>query len=140
MIVQAIKKLFVYPWILVIAAGFSSQTASQAVDYFVFTSSRGNGEDGLNLALSTNGYHWEVLNQDRSFLKPEVGAYKLMRDPCLRRGPDGVFHLVWTVGWREPRVCGYASSTDLLHWSEQRALPVMAHESQARNVWAPELF
>lgn len=62
-----------------------------------------------------------------------------MRDPSIWRGPDGVYHMVWTVSWRE-RGIGYASSTDLVHWSEQKYLPVMEHEPQAVNCWAPELF
>jgi hypothetical protein len=28
-----------------------------------------------------------------------VGAYRIMRDPCLAEGPDGTFHMVWTSGW-----------------------------------------
>jgi len=63
-----------------------------------------------------------------------------MRDPCLAQGPDGTFHLVWTVGWRDARVFGYASSRDLLRWSEQKAVPVMEDAPDAVNVWAPELF
>ncbi|HEY5913245.1 MAG TPA: glycoside hydrolase family 43 protein [Verrucomicrobiae bacterium] len=115
--------------------------ASVAGEYFLFTSFRGNGEDGLRLAVSTNGYRWRALKGDRSFLKPEVGG-KLMRDPCLAEGPDGVFRLVWTTGWtaEEGKVFGYASSKDLVAWSEQRAIPVMENEPGARNIWAPELF
>jgi beta-xylosidase len=61
-----------------------------------------------------------------------------MRDPCLLRAPDGTFQLVWTNGWNDQTI-GYASSKDLLHWSEQRAIAVMAHEPQAMNCWAPEV-
>ena len=107
--------------------------------YYLFTSFRGNGEDGLHLALSRDGYRWEALGGDRSFLRPEVGGERLMRDPCLAQGPDGTFHMVWTTGWRD-RTIGYASSTDLVRWTGQRAIPVMAEEPTARNAWAPELF
>ncbi len=112
-----------------------------AGEYFLFTSFRGNGEDGLHLALSTNGYRWEALNDDRSFLKPEVGS-KIMRDPCLAHGPDGTFHLVWTSGWttESGKVIGYAHSKDLVHWSEQKAIPLMENEPATRNIWAPEIF
>lgn len=105
---------------------------------FLFSYLRGNGEDGLHLASSRDGYHWTALNQGRSFLTPQVGN-KLMRDPCLVQGPDGRFHMVWTTGWGD-RVIGYASSRDLIHWSPQQAIPVMMHEPTARNAWAPELF
>ncbi|MDQ3813451.1 MAG: glycoside hydrolase family 43 protein [Armatimonadota bacterium] len=101
--------------------------------YFV-----GNGEDGLHLAWSRDGYRWEALNGGRSYLEPAVGESKLMRDPCPLRGPDGTFHLVWTTAWEES-VIGYTSSPDLIHWSEQKAISVMAHEPDALNCWAPEI-
>jgi hypothetical protein len=107
--------------------------------YFVFTSFRGNGEDGLHLALSRDGYRWTALAADRSFLKPTVGKEKLVRDPSVARGPDGLFHMVWTCGWWE-RGIGYASSKDLINWSAQRVLPVMESEPTARNAWAPEVL
>ena len=100
-----------------------------------------NGQAGLFLAASTNGLNWTELKapNGKSFLEPQVGG-KLMRDPCLRLGPDGVFHLVWTTSWARPPVFGYASSADLIHWSEERAVPVMENDPTAENVWAPELF
>jgi len=63
-----------------------------------------------------------------------------MRDPSMARGPDGVWHLVWTSGWNGDRGFGYADSKDLVHWSEQRYIPVMEGEKDAFNVWAPEIF
>jgi len=112
-----------------------------AQDYYLFTSFRGNGEDGLHLMLSTNGYHWRALKNDSSFLKPGIGG-KLMRDPCVAIGPDGVFHMVWTSGWttEKGKVIGYAESKDLHHWSEQRAIELMQNEPETRNIWAPEIF
>jgi hypothetical protein len=62
-----------------------------------------------------------------------------MRDPALARGPDGRFHLVWTTGWTGKTI-GHASSSDLITWSEQQAIPVMAHEPEAQNCWAPEIL
>jgi hypothetical protein len=60
-----------------------------------------------------------------------------MRDPCLMRGPDGTFRLVWTTSWSGQTI-GYAFSTNLLDWSAQHAISVMAHEPAALNCWAPE--
>ena len=104
---------------------------------YLFTSFRGNGQDGLHLAYSADGYKWTDLGG--TFLKPKVGKSKLMRDPCILRGPDGVYHMVWTAGWWEKGI-GYAHSKDLVHWSEQQYIEVMAHEPKAKNTWAPELF
>jgi hypothetical protein len=101
--------------------------------YFV-----GNGADGLHLAASRDGYQWDALRGGASFLAPTVGT-KLMRDPSLVRGPDGLYHMVWTTGWNDKGI-GYASSPDLVNWSPQRALSVMAHEPSTLNAWAPEIF
>jgi len=68
-----------------------------------------------------------------------VGKDKLMRDPSICQGPDGTFHMVWTSSWTD-RIIGYASSKDLVNWSEQVSIPVMMHEPEAKNSWAPELF
>ena len=80
---------------------------------YLFSYFKGNGEDGLHLAWSADGLKWESLKNDQSFLQPVVGISKLMRDPCIIQGPDGLFHMVWTSGWTE-RGIGYASSRDLI--------------------------
>ncbi|SDK30976.1 hypothetical protein SAMN05421823_102415 [Catalinimonas alkaloidigena] len=106
---------------------------------YLFSYFKGNGEDGLHLAYSRDGYTFTALNDDQPFLTPTVSDDKLMRDPCIIRGADGNFHMVWTVSWND-RGIGYASSPDLIHWSEQRFLPVMALHPTALNTWAPELY
>ena len=103
----------------------------------MFTSFREPAHEGLRLLYSEDAYHWEELNG--IFLKPEVGG-KIMRDPSMVQGPDGTYHLVWTTAWKGDNGFGYASSKDLINWSEQQFIPVMKHEKDVVNVWAPELF
>jgi hypothetical protein len=105
---------------------------------FMFSYFNNNGKDGLHLAYSNDGYNWIALNNDRSLLLPVLSKDSLMRDPCIIRGADNLFHMVWTVSWNE-RGIGYANSKDLIHWSEQQFIPVMMHEDSARNCWAPEI-
>lgn len=105
---------------------------------FMFSYFKNNGEDGLHLAASKDGYHFKALNNDRTFLKPLLSKDSLMRDPCIIRDPHGRFHMVWTVSWND-RGIGYASSGDLLHWSEQLYIPVMQQEENVLNCWAPEI-
>jgi hypothetical protein len=112
--------------------------SQQPDSVYLFSYFKDNGQDGLHLAYSYDGYHFTALNNDSSFLKPEISQDKLMRDPCIIRGADGLFHMVWTVSWND-RGIGYASSKDLIHWSTQQYLPVMAKEEAARNCWAPEI-
>ncbi|MDD3079584.1 MAG: glycoside hydrolase N-terminal domain-containing protein [Paludibacter sp.] len=106
--------------------------------YYVFAYFKGRSEDGLHLAGSTDGLHWEAFHNDSSFLHPEVAKDRLMRDPCIIKGTDGKFHIVWTVSWTDKGI-GYASSSDLIHWSEQQFLPVMEKVDGTRNTWAPEI-
>lgn len=105
---------------------------------YLFSYFKNNGEDGLHFASSTNGLKWEALNGDQSFTTPTVGG-KLMRDPSIVQGPDSVFHMVWSSGWWDLGF-GYASSSDLIHWSEHRLIPVNAEVASAKNTWAPDLF
>ena len=93
----------------------------------------------MHLAHSTDGLTWRALRHDSAFFKPSVGVEKLTRDPSVVRGPDGLYHMVWTAGWTE-RGFGYARSRDLITWTNERYVPVMAHEPTARNTWAPEIL
>lgn len=121
---------------LLVSQGGCNSLGEEAYLFSYFT---GNGEDGLHLAYSTDGYQWTALKGGRPVLQPAAGVDKLMRDPCIIRGKAGDFHMVWTVSWNEQGI-GYASSGDLVNWTEQRYLPVMEHEPAARNCWAPEVF
>jgi len=112
--------------------------AISSLGRYVFAYFTGNGQDGLHLAWSEDGLRWQELAACRARIVPEVGNDKLMRDPFILEGPDGLFHMVWTVSWREKGI-GYASSKDLISWSRQKYLPVMEHEPAARNCWAPEM-
>jgi hypothetical protein len=106
---------------------------------YLFSFFRDNGQDGLFLAWSADGRKWkEITPPGKSFLQPRLGD-KLMRDPCIRKGPDGTYHMVWTTGWHD-KGFGHASSKDLIHWSDQQMILVMEHEAGAKNTWAPELF
>lgn len=126
-------------WCLSVFVAITSCTQKSVDEVYLFSYFKGNGEDGLHLAWSEDGYIFTALNNDQSILAPIVSEDKLMRDPCIIQGPDGKFHMVWTVSWND-RGIGYAWSEDLISWSEQKFIPVMAHEPTARNCWAPEVF
>jgi hypothetical protein len=133
------KSLAIAWWagtILIVCPAVAATNAGDCV--YLFTSFHNNGEKGLQFLHSDDGYNWKRV--PGYFLIPHVGAGKLMRDPSLVRGRDGTFHLVWTTGWKNDQGFGYARSKDLLHWSDQRFVQVMAHEPTTVNVWAPELF
>jgi hypothetical protein len=112
--------------------------ASCSNKLYLFTSFHEPANEGLRMLYSKDGYHWDSING--ILLKQTIGKEKIMRDPSCIKGPDGVFHLVWTTEWKDGNGFGYASSKDLVHWSEQQYIPVMKHEPTVKNVWAPELF
>lgn len=128
------KKIIVL-LLIVVSLNTSAQTNKEV---YLFSYFKNNGQDGLHLAYSDDGLKWTALKGDSSFLTPMVSKDKLMRDPCIIRGADGIFHMVWTDSWTDKGI-GYASSANLMHWSEQQQLPVMEKEAGARNCWAPEI-
>jgi sucrose-6-phosphate hydrolase SacC (GH32 family) len=129
------KKLLFYLLLFLTITGFAPVKSK----IYLFSYFKGNGEDGLHLAYSRDGMNFKILNNDISFLTPNVGISKLMRDPCIIHTDDGIFHMVWTAGWSE-RGIGYASSKDLINWSEQKYIGVMDKEPTAKNCWAPEII
>ncbi len=128
---------------LIISAGIAVAAFAQAApettakEAYIFSYFCGQS-DGLHLAVSDDGLNWTALNGNKSVLKPTVGKDRLMRDPSICRGPDGVYRMVWTTSWHD-RIIGYAETRDFVNWSEQRAIPVMEYEKGCRNCWAPEL-
>ncbi|WP_321438423.1 glycoside hydrolase family 43 protein [uncultured Bacteroides sp.] len=132
-----VKKLFFIYIYCSLSMLFLSSCQTQDKIY-LFSYFKDNGTDGLHLAYSKTGYEWHALKGDSSFLAPKVSSSKLMRDPCIIKGPDGIFRMVWTVSWTTKGV-GYAFSKDLVNWSEQKLIPVMEHEDDVRNCWAPEI-
>ena len=131
-------RIFCFVLLLSAALLFDSCGEPKNKNVYLFSYFTGNGEDGLHFAFSRDGLTWEALNDGKSYLAPQLGA-QLMRDPSICQGPDGTYHLVWTTGWWD-HIIGYASSKDLVNWSEQKEIPVMKHEEEAKNSWAPELF
>lgn len=99
----------------------------------------------LHIALSTDGRHWTPLNDNKPVWEHH------MRDPYVRRGPDGLWRILSTGGGgRSDRdqvgpSCLYVTSKDLIHWQVEGQLPLMKDARDesgalARNIWAPEWF
>jgi len=118
--------------------GIAEEGSSPAANAYLFTYFTKNGEDGLHLAWSSDGYKWEALNGGQSYLAPTVGKEKLMRSPSAVRGAESVYHLVWASGMEENNI-GHASTRDFIHWSAEQEIPVMASEPGVRNSWSPDL-
>ena len=116
----------------------SGKVDLNAKQFFLFSYFKAQ-EGGAYLALSTDGTHWEQLNGGQPVIVPQLGSEKLMRDPSINLGKDGIYRMVWTSGWKEKEI-GYAESFDLIHWNQQKAIPVGEHIDSTTNCWAPEMF
>ncbi|MCC8155225.1 MAG: glycoside hydrolase family 43 protein [Tannerellaceae bacterium] len=99
----------------------------------------------LHIALSTDGRHWTALNNNEPVWEHH------MRDPYVRRGPDGLWWILSTGGGTtENREkigpgCLYVTSEDLINWQVEGILPLMKdvrneEGALAGNIWAPEWF
>ncbi|MFM2295434.1 MAG: hypothetical protein RLZZ350_1847, partial [Verrucomicrobiota bacterium] len=130
------RNIFLLAFVLGLTGCVSTRPATSDPAY-LFATFREPEQDGLRYAYSYDGYHW--TNLPGTFLPAEVDG-KIMRDPSLARGADGIYHCVWTSAWRGNTGFGCAQSHDLIHWTNQQFIPVMAHEPDVQNVWAPEIF
>ncbi|OXU14883.1 glycoside hydrolase family 43 protein [Sedimentisphaera salicampi] len=108
-------------------------------EIFLFVYYLWQGHEGPRYAYSLDGLHWKNLNPKEPVFQPDVGEEKRFMDPSLIKGPDGRFHMVWTIGWDQDSIA-IAHSDNLYEWSLQKALPVMAHKKNVQNCWNPEIF
>ena len=125
-------------YILILFTVLTFISCQQEKQVYLFSTFREPADKGLFLAYSYDGYTWNDLGGP--WLAPEVGNQKVMRDPSVVKGPDGVFHMVWTSSWQGDLGFGYASSEDMVNWSEQQFIPAMEFDTSTVNVWAPELY
>lgn len=117
---------------------FGCKTGADEDEVYLFTTFREPENKGLYLAYSEDGYHWNDLGG--IYLPAGVGTHSIMRDPSVAKGSDGYYHMVWTTSWHSDHGIGYAKTRDFINWSEPLHLPVMAHEPDVVNLWAPEIF
>ena len=99
----------------------------------------------LHIALSSDGRHWTALNDNNPVWDQQI------RDPYVRRDPDGLWRILSTGGGRAGDraivgpSCLYATSKDLITFQVEGPLTLMKDVrnetgSLARNIWAPEWF
>ena len=125
--------------LLLLVLLFGWAAAAFAEDAYVFAYFKEPGSQGIYLALSRDGYKYTPLNDGQPWIKPEQPG-EIMRDVFITRNPSGEgFRMVWTWGWRGNSL-GYAESKDLMTWSTQTKVPIMADFPAVRNTWAPETY
>ncbi|USN99476.1 MAG: family 43 glycosylhydrolase [Phycisphaeraceae bacterium] len=121
-----------------VAQDCATEVFSPTGDRYLFPYFQSNGETGVFLAVSTNGFNFREANLGRPILfPPQWPNQNLTRDPSIVYH-DGVFHMVWTSAWTG-NVFGYAHSTDLVNWSTPQIVQPFPAGTPVENVWAPEL-
>ena len=78
---------------ILLIAGVALSAQQHTGNVYIFSYFNNNGQDGLHLAYSTGGYHWQALNKDSAVLKPTVANDGLMRDPCIIKEKTACF--IW---------------------------------------------
>ena len=120
----------------------AAASASSGQRYlFAYFTDKNENRNGMHLAWSEDGYTWNPIGPEHSFLKSDYGTWhadKRMRDPFVMQGPDGLWHCIWTLNW-DGNAIGYACSKDLVHWSRQ-SYPKVMEGYEVRNCWAPEMI
>lgn len=121
-----------------------------AYSAYLFAYFTGNkpGEEQIRFAVSTDGFHYKALNQNR----PVIDSKKIsksggVRDPHIVRGADGkTFYMAATdlyvpkMGWKNYAMV-LLKSSDLIHWEHSIInIPETYPEEfkEVYRVWAPQ--
>jgi len=125
--------------IALVASCMAGCATGASGDVYLATYFLDNGEDGVYLAASKDGLRFApLLEPNIALFKGAVGKERLVRDACIMRGPDNVWHAAWTTGWFEAGF-GIAHSANLVDWSAQTYVEPMKTEPGTVNCWAPEI-
>ncbi len=88
---------------------------------FSYATHKNEGRNGLHFAWSLDREKWHSIGNEFSYVKSDYGrwgAEKRMYTPFVLRGPDGVWHSVWSLNDRE-QLFAHAASPDLVYWGRQ---------------------
>lgn len=119
-------------------ASADEQSSTNNQHVFVLPYFLGNGETGVYLTYSLDGLNFHWMNDgDAVLAAPNWPDENLTRDPSIAYH-DGVFHMVWTTSWSS-RSIGYASSPNLIDWSEPKKIDIWGDRNDVLNTWAPEV-
>ena len=104
-------------------ASVSAKDKCSAYLFVYFTGNR-KDEEQIRFALSSDGYNFKALNQDKPIISSEkISLTGGVRDPHILRCEDGkTFYMVVTdmtseKGWSSNRGMVLLKSTDLVNWT-----------------------
>lgn len=104
-------------------------------------------EEAVNFAVSSDGYHYYALNNNKPVLDSKtISSTGGVRDPHILRGEDGkTFYMVLTdmtssKGWDSNRAMVLLKSTDLVNWKSSvvNIQTTFPGNENLKRVWAPQ--
>lgn len=104
-------------------------------------------EEAVNYAVSTDGYHYYALNNNKPVIDSKsISSTGGVRDPHILRGEDGkIFYMVLTdmtssKGWDSNRAMILLKSTDLVNWKSSvvNIQTTFSGNENLKRVWAPQ--
>jgi arabinoxylan arabinofuranohydrolase len=123
--------------------------AQKDVTAYLFVYFTGNSieEEAVRYAVSTDGYHYYSLNQNKAVIdSKKISSTGGVRDPHILRGVDGkTFYMTLTdmtssKGWDSNRAMVLLKSTDLVNWESSivNIQKTFAGQENLKRVWAPQ--
>lgn len=131
------------------ASGIPPVLAEKDLTAYLFVYFIGNKveEEAVNYAVSTDGYHYYSLNNNKPVLDSKtISSTGGVRDPHILRGEDGkTFYMVLTdmtssKGWDSNRAMVLLKSTDLVNWKSSvvNIQKAFSGNEDLKRVWAPQ--
>ncbi|MWB94124.1 family 43 glycosylhydrolase [Flavobacterium sp. GA093] len=114
---------------------------------FVYFTGNSVEEEAVRYAVSTDGYHYYSLNQNKAVIdSKKISSTGGVRDPHILRGIDGkTFYMTLTdmtssKGWDSNRAMVLLKSTDLVNWESSvvNIQNTFAGQENLKRVWAPQ--
>ena len=114
---------------------------------FVYFTGNSVEEEAVRYAVSTDGYHYYNLNQNKAVIdSKKISSTGGVRDPHILRGIDGkTFYMTLTdmtssKGWDSNRAMVLLKSTDLVNWESSvvNIQKSFAGQENLKRVWAPQ--
>ncbi len=116
-------------------------------DAYLFCYFTGNSpeEQKIHMAVSTDGYNFEALNNNEAIIDQKLGE-QCCRDPYILKGQDGCYYIIATdmdamKGWTSNHALVTWKSEDLITWTDETIIDIRDLGGEFTNTtraWAPQ--
>ncbi len=116
-------------------------------DAYLFVYFTGNSveEQRINMAISSDGYRFQALNDNKPIINQKLGT-ECCRDPYILKGQDGCYYIIATdmdanLGWTSNHALVTWKSEDLINWTDETIIDIRDLGGEFANTtraWAPQ--